>query len=198
MSCILLTRRSLSVLALLAAFATAGCGESGPALSSVSGKVTKAGKPLANINVTFTPAAGGPASAGRTDADGRFALICQNGKAGAVPGKHKVVLQTVQEAAVDSNSDPKAAMEAYMKMRGGSGKKNTAPSNDPSGGAFPKEYSDASKTPLQYEVGTSGNEFDIVIPSPEYSAVVGDYLKYIEGKRDEKMKQLQKDDTESV
>jgi hypothetical protein len=55
-------------------------------------------------------------------------------------------------------------MEAYMKMRGGSGKKNTAPSNDPSGGAFPKEYSDASKTPLQYEVGTSGNEFDIVIP----------------------------------
>ena len=116
------------------------------------------------INVTFTPAAGGPASAGRTDADGKFALICQNGKAGAVPGKHKVVLQTVQEAAVDSNSDPKAAMEAYMKMRGGSGKKNTAPSNDPSGGAFPKEYSDASKTPLQYEVGTSGNEFDIVIP----------------------------------
>ena len=86
------------------------------------------------------------------------------GKSGAVPGKHKVVLQSVQEATVDSNSDPKAAMEAYMKMRGGSGKKNTAPSNDPSGGAFPKEYSDASKTPLQYEVGASGNEFDIVIP----------------------------------
>jgi hypothetical protein len=91
-------------------------------------------------------------------------LICQNGKAGAVPGKHKVVLQSVQEAAVDSNTDPKAAMEAYMKMRGGSGKKNTAPSNDPSGGAFPKEYSDASKTPLQYDVGASSNEFDIVIP----------------------------------
>jgi hypothetical protein len=42
------------------------------------------------------------------------------------------------------------------------------------------------------------SEFDIVIPSPEYSAVVGDYLEYIEGKRDKKMKQLQKDDTESV
>jgi len=160
----LLTRRTLSVMSLLAVFSAAGCGASGPALSAVSGKVTKAGKPLANINVTFTPTAGGPASAGRTDADGKFALICQNGKAGAVPGKHKVVLQSVQEAAVDSNADPKAAMEAYMKMRGGNGKKNTAPSNDPSGGAFPKEYSDASKTPLQYEVGTSSNDFDIVIP----------------------------------
>jgi len=158
------TRRSLPLLAVCCSLILTGCGDSGPALSSVSGKVTKGGKPLANINVTFTPTAGGPSSAGRTDSDGKFALICQNGKAGAVPGKHKVVLQAFQEAAVDSNADPKAAMEAYMKMRGGNGKKNTAPSNDPSGGAFPKEYGDAAKTPLQYEVTASANEFDIVIP----------------------------------
>jgi len=62
------------------------------------------------------------------------------------------------------NADPKAAMEAYMKMRGGSGKKNVAPSNDPTGGAFPKEYTNINSTPLSYDVGASSNEFDIVIP----------------------------------
>ena len=157
-------RRSFSLLALIGIGFLAGCGDAGPALSSVSGKVTKGGKPLANINVTFTPTSGGPASAGRTDSDGRFALICQNGRAGAVQGKHKVLLQLVQETAVDSNADPKAAMEAYMKMRGGSGKKNVAPSNDPTGGAFPKEYTNINSTPLSYDVVASGNEFDIVIP----------------------------------
>jgi hypothetical protein len=55
-------------------------------------------------------------------------------------------------------------MEAYMKMRGGSGKKNVAPSNDPTGGAFPKEYTNINSTPLSYDVGASSNEFDIVIP----------------------------------
>jgi hypothetical protein len=42
------------------------------------------------------------------------------------------------------------------------------------------------------------SEFDIVIPGPEYNAVVGDKLKFIEEKRDKKMRQLQKDDTEAV
>jgi hypothetical protein len=34
------------------------------------------------------------------------------------------------------------------------------------------------------------SEYDIVIPSPDYDAVVGDKLKYIEKKRDDKMRQL--------
>ena len=51
-------RRSFSLLALIGIGFLAGCGDAGPALSSVSGKVTKGGKPLANINVTFTPTSG--------------------------------------------------------------------------------------------------------------------------------------------
>ena len=45
---------------------------------------------------------------------------------------------------------------------------------------------------------TDLSEFDIVIPGPEYDTVFGDKLKYIEEKRDAKMRELQKDDTEAV
>jgi hypothetical protein len=42
------------------------------------------------------------------------------------------------------------------------------------------------------------SEYDIVIPGAEYEQVTGDKLKYIEKKRDEKMNQIQKSDTEAV
>ena len=42
------------------------------------------------------------------------------------------------------------------------------------------------------------SEYDIVIPGPEYDAVVGDKLQFIEDRRDKKMERLQKDDTEAV
>jgi len=143
-----------------------GCGgDSGPALNAVSGKVTKAGKPLANVSVTFNPAAGGVASGGRTDDQGRFALVCQNGKGGAVAGKHKVVLKLAEVAAA-SNSDPMAARDAMMKAREGqmNGGKKGAPVAEKKGGEIPETYANPSTTPLEYDVVVGNNDFDIVIP----------------------------------
>ncbi len=143
-----------------------GCGEGGPELASVSGTVTKGGKPLAGVNVTFAPTAAGPSSGARTDADGKFILICQSGKMGAIVGEHKAVLQAVAESKVDSNSDPKGAMEAMLKARSGGAKgKNVDPSKVAAAETpFPPEYGDPGKTPLTYTVKAGSNEFDIAIP----------------------------------
>ena len=143
-----------------------GCGgASGPALHPVSGKVTKGGKPLANVSVTFSPVAGGISSGGRTDADGKFALLCQNGKAGAVEGKHKVVLQVV-DVTSGAASDPMAARDAMMKAREAqmSGGKKGAPAAEKKGGEIPETYADPKATPLEYNVAAGTNDFDIVIP----------------------------------
>jgi len=144
----------------------AGCGDGGPELAAVSGKVTKGGQPLAGVNVTFSPVNPGPSSGARTDAEGKFILICQSGKAGAVIGQHKAILQAVASGGVDSNSDPKAAMEAMLKARSGGPKgKNVDPSKAAAAEApFPAEYGDPAKTPLSYEVKAGTNEFDIAIP----------------------------------
>ncbi len=70
----------------------AGCGSKGPPLATVKGKVTEGGKPLAGAHVFFTPAQGAP-SAGKTDDNGKFELRFTDGRPGAVPGKHSVVIQ---------------------------------------------------------------------------------------------------------
>jgi len=143
-----------------------GCGgSSGPALHPVSGKVTKGGKPLANVSVTFSPVAGGISSGGRTDADGKFALLCQNGKAGAVEGKHKVVLKVV-DVTSGASSDPMAARDAMMKARESQmkGGRNGAPAAEKKGGEIPETYADPKASPLEYNVAAGSNDFDIVIP----------------------------------
>lgn len=156
--------RRIASLALL--LMVVGCGgESGPALQTVTGKVTKGGQPIANVNVTFSPVSGGVSSGGRTDAEGKFALVCQNGKAGATEGKHKVVL-TVVEASATSTTDPMAARDAMMKSRESQmdGGKRGAPAAEKKEGPIPSTYSSPSSTPLEYNVATGSNDFNIVIP----------------------------------
>lgn len=85
-----------------AALGAVGCG-SGPA--PVSGVVTLDGQPVEGVSVSFTPAAGDGdgigGSYGKTDAQGKYALKTVIGdRAGAAPGKHKVVISL-------SKPDPK-------------------------------------------------------------------------------------------
>ena len=148
-----------------------GCGEAGPELAAVTGKLTKGGKPLAGVNVTFSPIEPGPSSGGRTDSDGKFVLLSQSGKAGAVPGKHKVVL-AVPAATVGAggSTDPMAGRDAMMKQRESAMANNQQgrPVEDAAAAAaaamFQPEYSDGAKTPLEYTVVSGANDFDIVIP----------------------------------
>ena len=87
-------RRSLTFLALAVPLA-AGCGRAG--VAPVSGRVTLNGQPLANVHVSFQPAAAGKdhnpggGSYAITDANGRFTLRLVEGDApGAVVGRHRV------------------------------------------------------------------------------------------------------------
>lgn len=91
----------------LPGLALLGCGDSGPPLGTVSGVVTLDGNPQPNVAVTFIPAEGGAAASGQTDANGKYELFSLDRK-GALIGKHKVAITTVQQpkaAAMEMSSD---------------------------------------------------------------------------------------------
>jgi hypothetical protein len=93
----------------------AGCGKKSHDLAPVSGRVTVRGKPMANCNVLFQPAAapnsGGDAGFGsyaHTDGDGRFALKTVDGKPGAVVGKHVVRINVPDPERAKNDFSPPA------------------------------------------------------------------------------------------
>jgi hypothetical protein len=71
----------------------AGCG-SGLDVAEATGVVTMDGKPMDLIHIEFW-STNGPRSYGKTDAEGKFELILDDGsqKKGAVAGDHKVCLR---------------------------------------------------------------------------------------------------------
>lgn len=155
----------ISFLALTALILQIGCGESGPALEYVTGTVKKGGEPLASVSVTFHPVDGGVSSAGRTDSEGRFVLISQSGKEGAVAGEHKVTLQQVQETGGGGSGSgmDTSRMQEMLKSRESAGGKNSAPEYN-KGSVIPPEYESANKTTLKYTVNAGGGDFDISLP----------------------------------
>jgi hypothetical protein len=90
------------LLFVVSCFLWSGCGGPEYDLAPVSGRVTMAGKPLADVKVSFQPTAKspgqpnpGPGSYGTTDAEGRFTLRTIEPEAdGAVVGTHRVHLRT--------------------------------------------------------------------------------------------------------
>lgn len=82
-----LTLLSLLGAGLLAALV--GCGESGPKLEPVTGKVMKDGKPMTNVAVSLVPEAAGIAAIGTADSSGAI-LVKTNGRSGAMQGKYKI------------------------------------------------------------------------------------------------------------
>jgi hypothetical protein len=72
-----------------------GCAEQ-LELGKVSGTVTLAGRPLAGVQVIFLPDPavhrGLPRSTGITDEEGRFELLCDDGRPGAAPATHLVMI----------------------------------------------------------------------------------------------------------
>jgi hypothetical protein len=83
--------RTLCLLTVLLLSAwTAGCGSESKT-ASVSGRVTYKDKPVANANVSFTPAEGTTrAATGLTDSSGRFTLGTFSISDGALPGKYRI------------------------------------------------------------------------------------------------------------
>lgn len=111
-------RRSLLLLVLLAA----GCGD-GYRLAPVSGTVTLNGKPLAGADVHFQPIGSkenpspGPGSHGKTDAEGHYTLRVDARQAGAVVGKHRVMIYAYEGAVPQSDAGGGKKMHDRVPLR---------------------------------------------------------------------------------
>jgi hypothetical protein len=148
--------RLFAVACCLVCLASLGCNQ-GAKLGSVTGQVTMDGQPLANVLVTFTPAEAGRTATGKTDASGKYELICLDRK-GAPVGKHKVSVTTLQEAA--SVAEMSSDSEEYMKQATGqAGDYNTAKVEEP----IPARYN--SQTEFVKEVKAGSNVIDLELTS---------------------------------
>ncbi|MDA1164454.1 MAG: carboxypeptidase-like regulatory domain-containing protein [Planctomycetota bacterium] len=63
-------------------------------LTTVSGVVTERGQPVGNADVQFYPESEAATSGALTGPDGRFELMYADGRKGASPGSHQVVITT--------------------------------------------------------------------------------------------------------
>jgi hypothetical protein len=118
-----------------------GCGDGGPAMSPVSGKVTIGGQPAPDVLVTFTPSDSSLETAsGRTGADGSYTLTSGvQGKLGAMTGSYTVTL--AQQAA--SIVDP---TQAGYGDAGNSGPPPALDSNIPDGWSKPVDVAAGENT----------------------------------------------------
>ncbi|QDT66810.1 carboxypeptidase-like regulatory domain-containing protein [Calycomorphotria hydatis] len=83
----------------------AGCGDDGPSLGTVAGKVALNGEPLPGAQVMFIPVDGGRNSIGNTDSNGEYHLMYVAGKGGALVGDHRVKVTTEKSGTVALDSD---------------------------------------------------------------------------------------------
>jgi hypothetical protein len=82
----------------LAGALLAGCGPGGPRLAPVRGTVTYRGRPVTTGTVTFVPDQPGPAASGEIRPDGTY-VLSTDGRAGAVPGRHTVMIVSLEDNA---------------------------------------------------------------------------------------------------
>ena len=117
-----------------------GCGSGNSLdLAPVTGKVTFQGEPLDHGTVIFFPPGGtkGPQASGMIQPDGSFTMKTSS-KAGAVVGKHKVMVQCRRVVT------PEEAKYLVMGEL-----------------LIPRQYANPNSTPLQIDVEKGGNEFPI-------------------------------------
>jgi hypothetical protein len=91
-------RRWAALFGVLGVFA-AGCGDDRQKTAAVSGKITYNGRPVPNGTVTFIPDPAGPPATGEIQPDGTYTLTTYVKGDGAVPGRHKVVVVAMDDAA---------------------------------------------------------------------------------------------------
>jgi hypothetical protein len=111
-----------------------GC--SGGKLGTVTGRVTKNGKPQPKVAVEFAPIAGGRHSTATTNDNGHYELIFTSEKNGALIGTHQVSIKTPEKINPDSMIVLAPATELLNVQREVESGSNT----------FDFELSDAAKT----------------------------------------------------
>jgi hypothetical protein len=155
--------RSISrVVGMLALTAAAGSCQRGPTwnLASVEGTVTRAGRPLPGIQVTFRAdvEAGtqGPRATGLTDAAGHYQLRTDTGDRGAAIGRYHVCLLVLRKRNDLRGRD--RPRQANLPKEGRMAKPPV------SGTVLPPAYSSFADTPLRVEVQPGEQVIDLEIP----------------------------------
>lgn len=108
---------SVLALAILSIAVTSGCGEKGPELYKVSGRLTHNGAPISEIEVVFLPDDTGQfrESMATTDAEGKFEMMCSSSK-GVAPGNHTVYVRdpaAIHGEQTSDDPDYVAVIEKY-------------------------------------------------------------------------------------
>ena len=80
-----------------------GCGESGPVLVPVEGKVTWQGQPVRIGSVAFVPIKGGQPAIGMISSGGRFELKSHAGRMGIEPGEYRVAIRAYEGSFIENN-----------------------------------------------------------------------------------------------
>lgn len=132
--------------------AAAGC-TSRPALAEVEGQVTFNGAPLDNVQVDFLPdpeaQTKGPRSSGVTDKQGKFTLVCEDQRKGAVVGRHRVLIQDLKQ------------WEGLQLGKREDADKPLKPSR------IPQRYTDVRETPFKnIEVKRGGEPIKLALTGP--------------------------------
>ena len=135
-------RPTVTALVLLAC---AGCG-SDVSPVPVRGTITLDGSPLKGVQILFDPivtagAVTPPRSRALADDQGHYALKCDTGQSGAVPGKHRVTVMYMM-----SSHDQATALKSGVRP-------------------IPAKYSAAALTPLQIEVNSGQDTYDLHLKS---------------------------------
>jgi hypothetical protein len=135
-------RNSCLLGALVLLLEVTGCNRSG--LVNASGKLTYKGQRVPSTLVTFLPEDGSRRSTGVTDDEGNFKLRYSRTQDGVKLGRHTVVLRYEVSAEEELGKiKPKASKELKAVIA---------------------RFGDLKKSPLHYEVTTSGQVIEIKLP----------------------------------
>jgi hypothetical protein len=136
---------------------TVGCGSDYVPLAEVEGTVTLDGKPLEGAEVQFVPEPGkaviAPRSTGRTNEQGQFKLVCDDGRSGAMLGEHRVAVM-----------DLKAYGDTPPSVEKGARYESADALPQPKF-RFGQIYSDLTRTPLRKEVKAGKQTIDVELKS---------------------------------
>ncbi len=129
-----------------------GCGQTDQhPLAEVEGTMTFKGKPQANVLVAFVPDTNDQSvqrSTGITDENGHFVLKTDDGRPGAVIGKHRVLLTSPRLG--------KRGMKGDDPDQG-------VPEANAEGEKLPESYATTASTPLRREVKEGKQVIDLLV-----------------------------------
>jgi hypothetical protein len=148
------TWKAHTLCALAALWTTAGCSSRLP-VAEVEGVVKLGDKPLPHVRIQFMPdpekGMTGPISSAATDDQGRFKMVCIDGRPGAIVGWHRVV---INDMGVRTYKTPR---EGRLEEDNKKEKQKAQPNR------VPDKFTTAAHTPLIKEVKAEKQEmtFDL-------------------------------------